>query len=62
MKAKRLVLLAAILLALGCSDDWNPVGTAVPITNNGGGPECNERLYPGMQQPPHCEPPAEAQQ
>ena len=56
MKVKRLLPLLAVLFALGCGDEWNPVAPPSPMVNQGGGdgPECNERLYPGNPVPPHC--------
>ena len=57
MKAKRLIIFAAVLFALSCGESWNPVAPPPPAVNpyDGSGRECNERLYPGLPVPPHCE-------
>ena len=58
MKAKRLIILAAVLFALGCGDEWNPVGPPRPEVPGPNSPECNMPFQFEWQRPPYCIPPS----
>ena len=57
MKAKQLILLAAVLFALSCGGDRNPMGADLPIKGDDN-PECNSD-YNGGRQSSTCIPQGE---